>query len=213
MAAACTDATAVAPLIDDFEDGDHATPLADGKQGYWYTYNDGTGTQMPAPAGTSGPPFVPAGPGNGGSAFAAATTGSGFTVWGAGLGLSLNSSGSTVCKVSAATFGGVQFYVRSNVALRVKLMTPATTPQPDGECLDGGMGAECGNGHGSAVPNTMGMWQLVQVPFSAATQEEGWGQPAGATVDASQLLSIQFQLASADMSAAFDFAIDDLAFF
>ena len=77
-------------MLDDFEDGDGAIIMSGGRQGFWYTFNDGTA------GGSQTPPSTAVVPDSGGaceSANALHTTGSGFATWGAGIGVDLNNLG------------------------------------------------------------------------------------------------------------------------
>jgi hypothetical protein len=194
--------------IDDLEDNDHVIAPIDGRTGYWYTFNDKTGTQTPAPESVSGSPFLPMAGGANGSSYAAATSGSGFKTWGAGMGFTLNTQGTASCAFDASAYTGIRFWARGNgAAVRMKVTTPATTPTTEGgTCVEGGPGLECSNAHGKDF--TPGAWQLIEVPFATLTQQEYWGQPAA--FDKSKLLQVQFQIAQ---EITFDIAVDDLEFY
>ena len=130
----------VADMIDDFEDGNNALLPNGGRQGYWYVYNDGAGTQTP--------PAVAVVPQNGGAAGtgkAMRTTGSGFSVWGAGIGVDLNNPGDgmggngTKMAWNAAGYTGLVVMAKGSGSLRVVVQTTATVPLAEG----GSCAADC----------------------------------------------------------------------
>ena len=48
-------------LVDNFEDSNNGIYETEGRRGYWYTYNDGTGSQEPQPGQTANPRNDPMG--------------------------------------------------------------------------------------------------------------------------------------------------------
>jgi hypothetical protein len=206
---ACTNKPAPAVgLIDDAEDGDHISALASALMtgSYWFTYNDTTGTQMPAPDSAGLNPLLPTVGGATTPMFSIQTKGSGFTLWGAGLGLTLNQDmggGKGKCAVDASAYQGIKFQAKSAAGqqVRVKLGVPGTVG-----AMDGGTCAAMCDDFGVAVLLTTA-WAEYQVPFAMVAQE-GWGTVA--TFSAAQLLQIQFQVPQA---IDFDFSIDDLTFY
>lgn len=193
-----------ANVIDDLEDGDPVIFGASGRQGAWYTYNDETaGAEQLPPA-----PFAPSEGGPGTSLYQAQTSGSGFTTWGAGLGLDLNNEGDPEggdgirMPYDASAHQGIVFHARGNTAIRVKLLIGDIIPvETGGSCM-----ADCEDAHGKIVPLSE-EWAQYTVDFDEAFQE-GWG--AAAAFDATNLMSIQFQVSA---STDFDFAIDNVAFY
>jgi hypothetical protein len=187
-------------LIDDLEDMDGSINSTGGRDGAWYTYNDGTAAGMQTPL--AGATFVPEMPGDN-SMMAAHTTGSGFTTWGAGFGFDLNNTGTAKMPYDASAHTGIIFSAKGT-PFRVKVLTTATTPMTDGgTCM--GTSAQCGDNYGMAIPATSG-WQQFVVPF-ASLKQEGWGIKT--PFDATTVLGVQFQVGT---KVTFDIWIDNVGF-
>jgi hypothetical protein len=215
-------------LVSDFEDASAATVVAvNGRNGYWYTYNDNS------PAGTdatcmqtpgNGAAYVgsaPPSPSPGGSPTTALhAQWSGCMVWGAGIGADLGQppqdggtySGPKV-PYDLTGYTGITFWAMSSttgdVNLRVKLpMTDETKTGDGGNCVDSATN-KCSDDWGQTfkMPNT-GAWTQVKVVFSdsAHFKQEGWG--ATFPWNPAHVTSIQIQ--SSDKTEAYDFWIDDV---
>lgn len=182
--------------IDDFEDGDVVISELDGLAGRWSTYNDETGTQVPA-AGTS---VTPTEGGANGSAYAISTTGSGFTEWGAGLQVDLNNAGGRN-PYDATAFEGISFQAKGSGSVRVELVTMAITePSGGGTCAE-----NCYDAHGFTIELSAD-WQEHVIAFGDLTQE-GWGTEAAFAP--TELLGINFKVAPAEQ---FELWLDDVQF-
>ncbi len=188
-------------LLDDFEDGDSAIFDVAGRAGHWGTYNDGTGTQSPAP----GSAVTPEAGGANSTAYAVHTSGSGFSEWGGGLTVDLNNSG-TRAAYDASAYGGITFYARGSGNMRVELVTTAIAEPADG----GNCAADCYDSHGKAITISAD-WEQHTIFFSEVDQE-GWG--AAADFDPSQILGINFKMTKPDEAtpADFDVWLDELMF-
>jgi hypothetical protein len=201
-ASACPDAVGSGTLevIDDFEDGDGAIRAQDQRSGGWFTFNDGTGTQTPAP----GEPVVP-GAGGDGSAVGLATTGNGFSDFGAAIGADFIDVGGAVCGYDASNYRGIAFSAVSLFAgaasvMRVNVTTPATTDVAfGGECVDG-----CADHFGADV-TLSGQFQRFEFEWVDLDQV-GFG--SAAVFSERELLSVLFNLPG----PAFDVVLDDVEF-
>ena len=189
-------------IIDDFEDGDGSIVVQQGRSGYWFTYNDGNGTQTP-----SGD-FLPQSGGPSGSSFCGHTAGSGFTEWGATLAVEI--SGAAVnCSTGgagydASVFDGIAFDAVGNVPIMVGISIAATTTVENGGICT----ADCENTHFHVVyPQSRAAWRQYQVRFDELIQGS-WGTPVA--FDPSQIMAIQFSTAA---GLEFDFSVDNVAFF
>src|SRR5262249_3071629 len=116
-------------LVDDFEDGDNQTLRIGGRQGTWFSFNDGSsGVQFPPP----NVPLLPVPEGAGGG-FVLHTVASGFPNFGTGTGATL-----VVPNVGydASRYKGVRFSYKSGdfTSARFAIGTRATTPPPEGTC-------------------------------------------------------------------------------
>jgi len=211
--------------ISDFEDTAAATVTADGtppRNGYWYPYNDmsGTCTQKPL-MGATYVGETPTAPSPGPSAgMALHAQWDMCSTWGAGVGADLNqpnADGGTYTgpKVPYDLTGytGITFWAMAapgtDTKLRVKLpMTVETKTTDGGKCMDSATN-KCSDDWGQKfqLPNN-GNWAQITVKFSDATmfKQEGWG--AIFSWDPKDVTSIQIQ--SQDMGEKYDFWIDDV---
>lgn len=193
-------------LIDDLEDDDGAVKAIGGRKGYWYTFNDGTATQVPTSSATV--PFKPAAGGYPTtSMFAAITSGPAFKTWGAGIGFHFNEAGSDLCAYNAAAYSGIKFWAKTSAPMKAMVQIPATTAKAtatdDATCV-----AMCNDHFYLAVPASAA-WTEYTIDFAAATfKQEGWG--TAATFDKSKLIGVQFQVG---MGVAFDVEVDGITFY
>jgi len=195
-------------VIDDLEDGDNVLTPAGSRVGYWYTFNDGTGVQVPAPSVL----FKPTAPGSTMSPkFAATTSGPAFTSYGAGMGFDFNNTASKSCPYDASAYKGISFYAKANsgnmamMALKAMIKIPATTATT----ADSGTCATKCDDHFylKPAPVLTTTWTKYSITFASVAQD-GFGTVA--TFDKSKILAVQFQVAK---DVKFDFSIDDIAFF
>lgn len=195
----CTPAvgTATDLLIDDLEDGDNAIQMLGQRSGYWYTYNDKSGTQTPLPSAA----FMPTAGGHS-PKFSAHTSGTAFTVFGAGVGLDFNNRAATPCVYNGAAYAGITFWAKGTVAIKAMVKIPATTA-----VVSGGTCAAMCEDHYFIKGMLSAAWTQYTIDFATITQE-GWG--ATAPFDKTKLLGLQFQVG---VGMAFDFAIDDITFY
>lgn len=205
----------VLDLIDDMEAGTGQILTVHGRVGSWFSYDDMSGMQLPAPGGACLPELFGGG-GAPGSTRAMHTTGTQFTSWGAGIGFDLNHPGAAPRQpYDASQFAGIVFWARSLhplpvPPLQVRILEPATVPLSEGgtcEAPDGGLA--CGDSHSTSVVLT-GEWKLYQLDFSSFKQV-GWGvkvQPP--ELDPSALLAVQLAVES---TPDFDYWIDDVSFY
>jgi hypothetical protein len=143
-------------LIDDLEDGDGNIIRCAGRNGTWYTHNDGTtgGTQVPAP----NVPFLPVTPGYN-SNYSAHTKGSGFTTSGAEMGFHFVIGASGPQTYDLSVYSGITFWAKSATAsftLYVNFPDQYTCPGA----------SNCGDTYGKS--ETIGTsWTQVALPFTA----------------------------------------------
>jgi hypothetical protein len=174
--------------IDDLEDGDNT--ILDPRDGAWFAYGDGTSSDT-SPAIEA---FAPL-PGSGaGSSYAAAMQGSGFTDSGAGIGFTLDTDGGQTCLYDGQQYSGMQFQYRSTVPLELMVYDDQRTePLCSGTCF----------GNALTLPSSNEF-----IPIEVNFDDLDYGEPA-APLDRARLTQIRFH---APAGAAFDFAVDDLAF-
>jgi hypothetical protein len=212
-------------LIDDFEDGDGLIAPIGRRNGGWFVFNDGSGTQTPAP----GTPVVPEVLDTS-AQFMLHTTGTGFapqgtvlpdgtSAFGAGVGASLVFDATTgkIAPYDASQYGGIQFTFSTksspDLALIVSFLigTSATTPVDlGGTCTEG-----CFDDFGF-----VGFVPPGEFTFSGgfdwgALRQQGFGTPA--TFDPATILNVKWIVAFPNFgqsaaSDSFDFRLDDVAF-
>jgi hypothetical protein len=213
-------------LVDDFEDGDGVLPAIGGRRGAWVTFNDGTGTQTPAP-GTAIVPEVLDASAN----FVLHETGANFAVqgplpsgafaFGAGVGVNLLQDPATGMPMpyDASGYEGIGFdfrYAFPSALVPLQILgfyvgTSATTPVAEG---------------GTCVANCYDDYSFVgSVPFSplffsgffrwSDLVQQGFGTPV--PFDPATIISfkwiVQFPDFGQPISAnTFDFQLDNLTF-
>lgn len=193
-------------VVEDGEDNDHRILVHNERGGYMYTFVDSNGSTIQPTPGAQGGMFTQEIGGANGSLYGGRFHGdlgpSGIVYAGFGMNL-LEPKG----LYDASQYEGVTFFARrapdSVGKMRLKLPDKATDP-------DGGVCADCFNNFGKDIELTE-EWKQYVVPFSEMKQEDGWGSPRPAAVDASALYAIQFQVNTP--GAHFDIWIDDIAFF
>jgi hypothetical protein len=190
---------ALDPMIDDMEDGDGFICESKGRHGHWYTFSDGSSTDL-TPAVDFDPTLIPGGRGT--SRYAAHLVGSGFTDWGAGMGFNLNLTDLARKTYDVSSIDGIKFWLKSTSALWIGFPTPQTTPPNlGGMCKD----PDCGNSFGFEITAPVPEWVEYEIPFSALRQRAG----GTATWDQRSLIAIDFELPP---GATFDVWVDDIRF-
>jgi hypothetical protein len=209
LAAACgtVDADAVPAgdtLIDDLEDGNRSIRALAGREGYWYTLNDGTGGQQTPTPGSG--IFVLAEGGAASSAYAVATEGSGFTGWGAKLGVYLHHVGGEFPEIyDASGYDGITFQARGNTNVAVRVLTEAIRgASVGGTCVESEGG--CYDYYGMTFGLTA-EWRAYEMTFSDMRQA---GTGRSIAFDPATVMAIDFTVPA---NVDFAFAVDDLGFF
>jgi hypothetical protein len=201
-------------LIDAIDDDyvPHLILMSHGRNGYWFTVNDGS------TGGTQSPPANNFHMSAGGfySPFAAHLSGQGFTNWGIYMGFTLNKAPQgPKYTYDASSYRGVSFWAKlgpNNMCspssscniLRFNISTRDTDPR-------GNVCSFCEDHFGVWVTLTPS-WQKYVVMFSDFEQE-GWGVPgpsSGLRFDTGHTYEVQFLVQPA--GAPFDYWIDEVSF-
>jgi len=218
----CYDPTGL--LIDDMEDGTSDICKLGGRQGNWYTVGDGTSSMLDPAGGSSFTPTMIDG-GRGTSHYAARLTGSGFTGWGALMGFPLDTVGLDNEPYDARNADGIDFWMKSNVAVFVSFQIPATTSVSNGggACVDSATVWNCNNIFGYFIPTpSSDEWVDYHVPFAAlhqGTKQDANQNTIGGTAiwTPSSIIDIQFTSAAGSQAqtpgAAFETWVDDIRFY
>lgn len=195
-------------LIDDMEDGDAGIEVVDGRNGYWYSGNDGT-------AGTQEPPsnaFAMAELGSGDhSAFAASLKASGFTSWGSVIGFNFVEQATVVKAYDASAHCGVQFWGKAVATTTVRLRVPDGSTHPSGNvCKDGGAAnLACYDHFGENVAFTT-TWKLHSVQFASMRQTGTGYHPADGKLKTDKLFALEWALPG--MGKSYQIWVDDVSF-
>ena len=195
-------------LIDDMEDADQRIASLAGRTGYWWTSNDGTGSQYPSPTDTYLPELLEAPRGT--STYAIHATGSGFSIWGAVVKLDFNNSASGLGGGMGSPgvydvrgYNGVTFYARGSGSLRVEVRTAPTVLVAEG----GTCSTYCNDHYGKIFVALTSSWAPYTMAWSELTQRGFGGATAWSPTTA---LGLQFLPGSL---TSFDVWIDDVRFY
>jgi hypothetical protein len=185
-----------------------------GRGGGFYMFNDGTGTQKPAPGALPDATKMM----RCDSTYALCMSGTGFKTWGAGMGTDLGPTakagdGGTGAKTAydASQYKGVSFWAKangsSNVPIRLSIKDKNTAPEGgvcDAKVTSGA--TACNDDWGKALSFTPD-WKPYTLLF-ADMRQSGWGA-AYPSFDVKNAYSIQLQVSQ---GIDFDLCIDDVAF-
>jgi hypothetical protein len=203
-------ATRTNPMIDDLEDGDDSVPSNDGRHGFWYTFNDGTGNQMP-PTGQDN--FLPNSPGANGTSYAAYTSGDSFVGYPeqnmqafARMDMPIFQGAGEYCSYDASGYTGLSFYAKGNVPIYFRVTSVWTTPTNQGGFCAG----ICYDHHSIAITTLTSDWQLFSFTWSELVQ---WGLDGSVEpLDPTGLLELQWEVRGAAAAGPWEFAVDEIAF-
>jgi endoglucanase len=178
--------------IDDFEDGDTNISTADGRQGSWYSSDDGT-------PGTHSEPAVTAGGANG-SKSAFCVNGGGYTDWGGNIAFALHSPSGTREAYDASKYTGISFWARGS-STQFRALVPDKYSDPTAMLCAG-----CYD-HFQAPFKPTDQWQQFTFSWNQLKQQ-GFGdeQP---NVCAASLFALQFEWPE---NVDFELCLDEVAF-
>jgi poly(3-hydroxybutyrate) depolymerase len=193
-------ASGEAPLVDDFEVAPNQILTNDGRSGWWFGYDDGTGGKLLREE------LELSGSGEKGRALHVVS--SGFVKWGAGFGANIHpqSDATSGCAYDASAYSGLRVRARGRGRLRMTLGDAMNTPVAfGGSCTR--PGERCHDRPGVWL-NLEDQWRTFEFPFCAFLPE-GWG---GSTegLDPSKLFGFHFRVGEGENG---DFWLDDLAFY
>lgn len=189
-----TRATGKTPTIDDFETDPARTLFTEGRGGWWFQYEDGTGGKLVREEIRDDSRVLH-------------VTASGFTGWGVGFGATLvpATTRTSACGYDASMHSGIRFRARGHGQLRLVLMSMDNLPEAaGGRCTR--EKRDCYDGPGVSIALSE-QWQTYEQPFCALVREGWGGDPAG--LNRAELTHIQFRI---DAWQDFEMWMDDLAF-
>jgi hypothetical protein len=193
--------------IDDLEDGDLSLCQQDGRNGYWFTYADGSAEGVLQPTNDEGKWWVNPVTGLPKNLFSARTYGEGFAEY-VGFGTVLRVSPSDANQVmtyDASKYNGISFSIRGTQDMSVKVLFTTTATQPPqfgGSCVESS--GKCFKHFSTTLPLT-NQRKSVTVPFLSLKTERD-----DIVFTPSALLSILFEVTA--HPEAFDVEVDDLRF-
>ena len=211
------------PLIDNFDDVTRGGPATGGYfnfncgVGSWYVYGDPSPAATVVPPLSSIMPFTSSMPGNGGTGYAAHINGSGFASYGVGLGVNINSAGTTIKTADASAYSGFTFWAMGTTAgsgvantVRVAVPTPASSDAANGGTCTAVTPSYC-NGHWGKVITLTSVWAQYTVKWSELTLD--MNSVGGVAFTPSTIIGFHWQVSGATaMPASMNVWIDDLAF-
>ena len=194
--------------IDDMEDGTGHICRGANRDGVWYAFNDGDGTQWPAPTTPGIPIETSVVPGGRGQSQRAVHTYGSANQW-AGIGLDLAFDGTSYDVYDASAYDGITFWARGDSCIDARIGTvPTTSTQWGGTCtLDTPPVGEGCVPHFSYIMLSDD-WMQYWVPFDRLSDALE-GDQTRVEFGPSELTNVQFRVGG----GAFDFWIDDIAFF
>jgi endoglucanase len=192
-------------MIDDGEDNNNQIMVAAARNGYWYTFVDGFGSDVtPIPGDVGGIFEMTAGGANktGHAARMQGTVSDGVGAF-AGMGFNLVEP---KLPYDASRYQGITFFAKkgpgSTRNLRVKL--PDINTDPDGDVCSG-----CYNDFARDIVLTP-EWKRYTIFFDRFKQLEDWGDPIMAEIDVTKLFAVQFHVR--EPGAKFDVWVDEVQF-
>lgn len=179
-------------MIEDFEDGDLSILASEGREGSWFSFDDGSGGTRTAPE------IVPAE--RSGSKNAVCISGSEFTRWGGGLGFALDGQDTARTSYDASAYTGVSFWARgSSTQFRFMLVDKYSDPAAS-------LCSGC-NDHFNFRFTPSNEWQRFTFAWNEARQNS-FGDPQPSVCPAA-LYALQAQWPS---NQSFELCLDDIAF-
>lgn len=187
--------------IEDAENVDDQIIVQGGRNGYIYTYSD-EGTTLDQ-AGDSYTPGWGGAQRSRAALHISGQLGQGEVY--AGIGFAFTEP---LGAYDASQYTGISFMAKrgagDDMAQSVRVKLPDGNTDPSGEVC-----TECYNDFGIDFAVTE-EWTRYTVSFADLAQESGWGEPTPASVDASRLFGIQWQVSAG--GRPFDLWIDDVSF-
>jgi hypothetical protein len=219
-----------AVLIDNFDEAPRGGPPTGGffnvncGVGAWYVYGDPSAPPATVtPAFSSVTPFVSSTPGNGGAGYAAHINGSGYAIYGLGLGVNINSSGTTIKPYNASAYSGITFWAMGTSTaaegtnmVRVAIPTSSSsTPANGGTCVAVAPGY-CDGHWGKVIALNPTTWTQVTIKWSELTKDVN---AIATAFDPATVIGVHWQAGgsaatttTAAVAAGMNMWIDDLAF-
>ncbi len=184
-------------VLDDAEDGDSQIVKTGGRDGYWFSFADPSGsTIQPKGQFTMSPGGRPGSPESAHSARMQGRIAEAGESLYAGIGFALTNPKAPFDLSQAQ---GIQFWAKGPGRIRFKVPDVNTSPEGD-RCTD------CYNDFGVDL-YLSDRWERYTVPFEALEQQPGWGDRAP-HVASGAVYAFQWQFSSP--GAEYDISVDDV---
>jgi len=208
-AVGCTDPEpGVLDLVDDMEDGDAGIEVREGRNGYWYSGNDGSGGTMVPASGTFAMAELS---GSDPSAFAAGLKASGFKDWGSVIGFNFVEQASLVKAYDGSAYCGVRFWGKAAATTTVSVRVPDGDTHPNGNvCKETGAANQLCYDHFVAKIAFTTSWKEHSVKFSDLKQFGTGYHPADGKLKADKLYALEWALPG--MNQSYEIWVDDVSF-
>lgn len=197
---ACVEARASgeSSVVDDFEEAGVVLAERDGRAGFWYAYDDGSGGRLS---------FVEETDAAAANHVLHANV-AGFTTWGAtvALALAIQRASGKSCWYDASRYSGLRFRARGTGTVRVMIATVGNTPTLEGGTCER-PGDACYDWPGSALTVTDD-WRDFELPFCMLTPQGFGGQVA--PLEPGEIVGVHFRVPPGQDT---EFWLDDLAFY
>lgn len=203
-------------LIDDMEIADPQIAMVGGRIGSWWAGGDANSAgSLITPDGLVSSEPIPGGRCE--SRHAVRITGQGFTEW-AVLTTTMRWAAADGGAEAAQPYDvhfrtGVRFWARvgdtSNNQVRFSVSDRYSRPEGGVCVLDGAIGEECYDNHGTPLTGLGTSWKEFQIPFAGLTQR-GFGVPRPEGLDTTAIYTLDFNL---PVGSPFDFWLDDISFY
>jgi hypothetical protein len=192
-------------MISDAETKDGQVIVMDGRNGYWYTFVDGTGSDVSPLPGSMGGTFELAEGGAQGSPYAVRAQGTVGDTNDPFAGVGLNFT-DPKAPYDASKYRGITFMAKKGPGsvAKVRVKVPDINTDPDGKVCSG-----CYNDFSRDIELTS-EWTRYTILFDRLKQLEPWGDPIMARLDTSAIYAIQFHVKVP--GARFDIWLDDVQF-
>jgi hypothetical protein len=213
-------------LIDNFDETARGGPATGGYFnlncgiGSWFVYGDPTTGATSVPPLSSVTPFTSDTPGNGGTGYAAHVNASGFSMYGVGLGVNINSSGTSIKPYDASAYSGFTFFAKGTATstdganmVRVGVPTSASSSPSSGGTCSAVSPMYC-DGHWGKVIALTANWTQYTIKWSELTLNTN--SVGGAAFTPNLLIGFHWQAGGQAtptlVAGGMNMWIDDLAF-
>jgi hypothetical protein len=189
--------------------GDAAILSTCGRTGAWFVVNDGVTTQTPAAGGSFGP-FQTSAPPSGAAGYVRTfgqLAASASSTWGCDIGFNLNATSTSTGTYNAKAYSGVSFWLKPGASNTVTTYLFEVATSQTYMLSDGAYALV------ARTTPPAGVWTNIEVRWTDLAPAP-WATTSEAAIafDPSQIVRIQWELASGSTSEPFDLSIGEVQF-